>query len=201
MQFELTLQSVIFFAGSLLSFFLALMVYQRRPAPGSFPLTVFIMAVAWWCLFYGFEYAATSYEAVVLYAKLEYIGITATGLAWLFFTLELSGVNNWKTVKVILPLTVIPLLTLLLVLTNEWHGWIWSNIRQTGVSLHLVWEHGFWFWVFVAFNYSLFIAGVVFLLRSRWNRIRSFQKNKIKLLSFSLFYNFFIVICFYYYLE
>jgi hypothetical protein len=56
--------------------------------------------------------------------------------------------------------------TLLLALTNEWHGLIWSEITpiQTQTGALVRYTHGVWFWIFTIYGYIALVAGTIILI-------------------------------------
>src|SRR5262249_47214489 len=136
---------------------LALYARQRRGTVGATAFVWLALAVAEWALTYALELAGGSVQVKVLWAKLQYLGIVGTPLAWLIFTLYYTGKGRWLTHRTLALLLVLPVLTLLLVFTNEAHGLIWSRISPgaTDPFQALDVTHGAWFWVNLAFSYIL----------------------------------------------
>jgi hypothetical protein len=141
--------AVIFIAGLLISITLSIIAWGRRPAPGALLFALFVLAGAAWCFFWILEIGSPLISSKVLWAKLENIGILATGVLWLAFVLDYTGNPWWRRPRNLILLSAIPVITLLLVWTNEWHGWYYSNIyNSTGTFGEVtVWQHGPWFWL------------------------------------------------------
>jgi PAS domain S-box-containing protein len=143
----------------------ALALYARQRRATAFMWLALV--VAEWALTYALELAGSSAPAKVFWAKLQYLGITSTPLAWLIFTLHYTGKAHWLTRRKLALLLILPVLTLLLVFTNEAHGLIWSHIDvgPTGRFLALDVTHGPWFWVYWGFACTLMLAGSAILIR------------------------------------
>src|SRR5919201_2629597 len=163
---------------------LAWYAWARRHVPGATALCVVMLAVAWWAAGYSLELSSASLSAKVIWAKVEYLGIVLLPPAWLALALEYTGRERWLTRGLVLALLALPLVTLLLVLTNEWHGLIWSSLAldTTGPMPTLELAYGPWFWVHVATAYALLATGsglvTVSLVRSQ----RVFQRQGVALL-------------------
>jgi PAS domain S-box-containing protein len=172
MLFDFPIYSLVFFIGACLGVYLACVTHRRRPSPGSVPLTLFILAVTLWVFAYGLEMGSLAISDRILWAKVEYCGIVFTGLAWLCFALDYTGNRIWKTPAFVIGMGFIPVISLIMVWTNDWHGWVWSSIYPiTGAQgFQLKWEHGFWFWLILAFQYAQFILGLLVLGISMKNR-------------------------------
>ena len=66
--------------------------------------------------------------AKVFWDKAQFVGIVVAPTAWLAFVLQYTGYKLWLTRRTLVLLTILPLLTLLLVFTNETHGLIHSRV-------------------------------------------------------------------------
>jgi PAS domain-containing protein len=92
---------------------------------------------------------------------LAYLGIGALPTSWLAFCLEFSGRGRWLNQNRLVGLSVVPLFTLLVVATNDFHHWMWQNIpTPSGIRV----EYGFWLVFSASYSYFLFFAGFLFLL-------------------------------------
>jgi signal transduction histidine kinase len=99
----------------------------------------------------------------ILWAKLEYFGISYVALGMFIFTIHYSGHGNWLTSIRKTLLIAFAGFCFLTALTNEWHGQIWTDIQFTNNlpfgPLDLV--HGVFFYFIVAFQYVLITAVTV----------------------------------------
>lgn len=100
-------------------------------------------------------------------AKIEYFGITSVPILWFFFAMEHTGRGKIIREKRLGWLAIFPILTLSMVWTNEWHHLIWTStgqIEYAGIRFFTV-EHGAFYWIHVAYSYSLILTGsLLFLL-------------------------------------
>jgi len=152
-------------AAGLISVINALAVLQRRRVTASMPLLGMMVAIGWWSFAYVFELASSQQGWELLWAKIEYIGIVNVPVTYLLFALDYSGfrqkIRRWVTL-----LWLIPVITLLLVWTNESHGLIWSHVSQqmTGGYSLLALDHGVAFWIWAVYSYICILGGVVILI-------------------------------------
>ncbi|MGA7195119.1 MAG: histidine kinase N-terminal 7TM domain-containing protein [Anaerolineales bacterium] len=143
----------------------ALVVAQRRRVTGSLPLLGMMIAVGWWAFTYSFELASAQQSWELFWSKMEYIGIVNVPVFFLLFALEYSGYRP-KIQKWMAWFWIIPLITLILVWTNDFHGLIWSHISQQvsgGYNLLAV-DHGAAFWIWAAYSYLCLAAGLIILM-------------------------------------
>lgn len=128
---------------------------------------LFVLAGAAWSFFWILELGSQLLSDKILWAKLENVGILATGVLWLAFVLDYTE-NPWRRrPRNLVLLSAIPVISLLAAWTNEWHGWYYSDIYNITGSFGqvTVWQHGFWFWVSAAYQYALVLAGAIILWR------------------------------------
>ncbi len=99
------------------------------------------------------------YDTRLLISKFQYIGISLTPLSWLIFSLTAIKKTEYLKPRNIALLSVIPLITIGLAMTNEAHHLIWEKIDFTGSSI--IAEHGSWFPVHIAYSYLLIAIATI----------------------------------------
>ena len=150
----------------------------RQPHPrGTTAFIILMLAVGEWSFGYALEVGSLALSAKILFAKAQYFGITATPVAWLAFAFQYTNRNHWLTRHNLIFLTIIPLITLVLVWTNEYHGFMWRNtyLEKIAGFYSLVLDHGPWFWVYVTYSYLLLIWGTFILLQTLLRQFRMFR--------------------------
>jgi PAS domain S-box-containing protein len=127
-----------------------------------------MLSVALWSLAYVFELGSPDLGTKVLWAKIKYIGIVSVPMAWLFFVLMFTKQEQWLASRKIVFLTIIPIITLLLVWTNDLHGLIWSSIGTNNSSLSPmpVLTHGAWFWIQTIYSYLILLFATILVLEA-----------------------------------
>jgi PAS domain S-box-containing protein len=180
MVYNFQLYSGVFFLISVVALGLAAVIWMRRPSSGAALFSIFMFMWAVWAWFYGFETGALDNSAKIFWAKMEYLGVVGSGVLWLFFVLDYVGSRWWKRPEHFIPLFIIPILSLAIVWTNELHGLVWSNIypAQGSFGPILVFEHGFWFWIQIFYQYILYLTGMFILGRAG---IRKFGNYRLQL--------------------
>ncbi|MBI5029678.1 MAG: diguanylate cyclase [Chloroflexi bacterium] len=156
-----------FVFASIIALLVAIVALRRRNVPGSVTFALLMFGVAEWSFFRALEAMAVQMPAKILWGKLEYPGIVSVPLLWFIFTLEYSNSPRWfLRRRYIALLWILPIITTLLTWTNEWHGWIWSQILPGDNPIDfIIYEHGFWFWIHVVYSYCLMFIGTLQLLR------------------------------------
>lgn len=154
------------FAGAFL--FVGWQAQQRREAPGSVPLALFMLSIAIWSVCLGFEYSLTSIPNIFLFAKIEYLGLVSAPIFLLWFAAEFFGQRKLEPQPWHAALWAVPLIIVALAFTNEFHHLIWTDLslRLDSGTHRPVFEHGPWFWLFVAYNYLILMIASGLIIRS-----------------------------------
>ena len=170
-------------SSTLVSTLLALYLLRMRLVPGAAQLALLVAAVAEFSIAYLAELYFTGLQSKILLAKFQYIGIVTIPPAWLAFICRYARVKptRWCSGRVWILISIVPVLTLLFVWTNETYGIIWKETylaQFNGYSV-LTLEYGFWFWVHSAYSYLLLLTGTVILLRSIHRKQKLFQHQAV----------------------
>ena len=147
---------------------LTLFAWRRRHAPGTVPFILLMLSVALWSLAYALELGSPDLETKLLWAKIKYFGVVIVPAAWLFFVLMYTKRKQWLSLHKIVLLAIVPLITLILVWTNNLHGLIWGRIGPNSSSLFPmpVLAHGAWFWVHTTYSYLLLLFATILVLEA-----------------------------------
>ena len=160
----------VLFSSTAISALFALYLLRLRKVPGAFQLALLFAAVAEFSLMYIGELHLEGLHTKVLLAKFQYIGIVAIPVAWLAFICRYTRAKQslCSSGRLWAAISLIPMLTLLLVWSNELHGAIWQATFLSLINGYsaLTLDYGFWFWVHSAYSYILLLTGTVVLLRS-----------------------------------
>ena len=154
--------------SALISSLVAVYAWIRRSTPSALALFFLALAITEWSLGYVIEISGADLSTKFFGGKLQYFGIATTPLLWLVFAFTHANLGNRLTRQRMLLLAVIPLVTIILALTTEFHGLIWKefSVAQYQNFSGLAVSHGLWFWVQSAYSYILLAAGVYIVFRS-----------------------------------
>jgi len=160
--------AIVFLLASGLAIGTAAIAWRRRASPGNTPFTFLMLAIAQWTFTRALEAFAVDVPSKVFWAKLEYLGIVSVPVLWAIFALRYGHQDRWLTRRNVALLWLVPVISLGMVATNEWHGLVWSSIspNPTGQSDNLIYGHGAWFWIHTVYSYALVLIGSVALVRA-----------------------------------
>ncbi|MCX5779846.1 MAG: PAS domain-containing protein, partial [Firmicutes bacterium] len=144
---------------------LALFVYGFfRGHPGANSFVGLMMAIFIYSIGYYFELHSGNLEQIYFWLKLEYLGITTFPALFLIFIMQYTRRDRNLNYKLVVAMFVIPLITYVLMYTNDSHHLFYRAISMSAVGgvdlLHLV--PGPWYWVNVLYiNLMVLIANVI----------------------------------------
>jgi PAS domain S-box-containing protein len=139
----------------------------RRGLFGEVPYGILLLgSVSIWCIFYSLEIAAADLSSKVFWAKMKYLGVVFVPPSWILYALQFTGRGHWLTQGNVVLVGVVPLLTLLVVWTNEFHGLMYRSVVLANVQGLWVREasHGPWYWINAAYGHSLVLLGMVLVV-------------------------------------
>ena len=120
-----------------------------------------------WSVAYGFELASSNADQMKFFVNIEYLGITTLPVIWFLYCMELVEKDQWfkKTSNKLL-ISIIPILTLLLVWTNDFHHIHYEQISidRSGDFPMLALVPGPSFRIFTLFFYCLLLIGSYLLI-------------------------------------
>ena len=139
----------------------------RRRLPGTGLFTLLMFAGALIAVFYFFELACVEPRLKYFFLRMQFFGTAALSVIWLLLAVHFCGFRKILLPKYVLPLFIIPVATILIVWTNEYHSLFWREIGigKAGGVLYLANTFGYWNWVHLFYTYSTFIIGSVLLIR------------------------------------
>jgi signal transduction histidine kinase len=174
---------IILLASSVIGFLLLIRVWGLRSIPGTYGLMLAIGCVTEWSLTYIMEIFSASMVEKILWAKLQYFGISYVALGMFIFTMHYSGQGDWLTSTRTALLAIIASVGFVFVLTNEWHHQIWSTIQLTNDLPFgpLDITHGTVFLLMTIFQYIL-IAVITVLFFQIATRSQSLYQSQSRIM-------------------
>jgi diguanylate cyclase (GGDEF)-like protein/PAS domain S-box-containing protein len=168
MNFQFHVSGIVLFANTILCAYLAVMMWIRQVKPGGGSFAVLMLSLAVWSLAAALEDGSVDYAFKYSCSKISYLGIATSPALFLIFALEYNRFSNWMTRRNLAFLWVIPVISLLMAFTNEKHLLLWSSVVPSpGTNGEiLVYNHGIYFWVHVAFSYICLLTANVVMIRS-----------------------------------
>jgi PAS domain S-box-containing protein len=167
MTFHFPLYALAFVAGGILALYVSIVTWTRRSVPGALPFSFMLLALAGWTSARALTAYAVDFDDKVFWYKMMFFGSLPVSVLWLSFTLDYTGSTWWRRTPNLVLLYLIPFISVVLIWTNQWHGWIFVDVSlvTNGTSDYLVWSYGFWFWVAGAYQYLILAIAIIVLSR------------------------------------
>lgn len=174
-MFKITEISIAIFIATLLNIFTAYISWKRRKTKGGTYFAFAILSLTFWTLVAGFDYAAVPVSLKIFFAKLESIGYGSALPLLAAFSITYSGNEQLlKKAWIRILMVVLPLSSILLIMTDSLHGWVWSGwtMSETADNV-LIFKHGPAF-TWITFTGYFFIVIILISLL-----IASFTGNEL----------------------
>jgi len=121
-----------------------------------------------WLLMSAFEVTSDSLPTKLVFFKMQYVGLLIVPTGWLILAMQLSGYERWIKRSNLVMLSAVPVITLLLILSNEFHGLMWSTVTLNSVDpfLPLNANTGLgYLLLFHGYSYAVLILAIIIFVR------------------------------------
>ena len=122
---------------------------------------------SFWAICQALQISAADPATRLFWATVGFAGAVAAPLAWAMFAAAYTGRDRWLMPRRVALASVIPLVTLLLAVTNNAHHLVWSTatLDLSGPFPVLIeTPPAPWFWVHTAYSYALNLVGAFLIL-------------------------------------
>lgn len=128
---------------------------------------------------YAFEILCTSIGGVKFWIKVEYLGIPFLSIFWLIVVINFSGYKKFLKKEILMLLFVIPIITLILCYTNDWHHLFYKDLYMDYQGVFPVVEvvEGPWYLVEKLYEYLLMMIGFVIFIAAYLNSVEVIRKH------------------------
>ena len=142
---------------------------KRRHKPTWKAGLVLLLACAEITFAHAMQIISSDFSNRVFWFKMTQLGFTISPAAFLCLAIRYSEPERGFKLRTLILLSVFPLITNVLIFTDEFHGLMW-NPAKTAVIVNTmaflsVSNAGVWYWIFVIYSYLLMIAGCMIIIR------------------------------------
>ncbi len=162
-----------------LALLVAWLGWRRRAAPGALALMTLMLALGVWSLSYALHWLAPNPSLRGFWLQMTYFGVVVSPVAFFVMVHQFIGRDGWLTRRAYAFLSFIPLLTLIFLWTDSFHGLFFGR-RQVELQSTIL-SGGAWFFVFVFYSYGLLAIGFVLLFRA-YLRSAAFYRRQVRVL-------------------
>lgn len=167
-MFQFTPYVLLSFIALLVSIWLGITLWSRRPGLGIIPFVVMAIGLTIWTSGSLGRLISTTLVLKVIFGHLTYLGITIVPAAWLSFILEYTGNQKWVTRRLVTFLAIEPILVQLVMLTNPIHSGFWIDPQMVTIDGLTILQstNGIGFWIHAVYSYILLLISCVVLLHT-----------------------------------
>lgn len=177
MIYHLSTNSLIHVLTALAALFTIALLWKFRKSTEVKFLIFLEFFISLWAITYAIEFSQPDLNSKIIWSKLSYFGIAFIPVCYFLFTTAYSQKKVFITSKIIALLSVIPVLTIILVFTNEMHHLIWPLVVLDPVKNMAHYSHGFGFWVFFIYTETLLLIGLYNLIHSIYHFPTYYKKQ------------------------
>jgi PAS domain S-box-containing protein len=165
-----------------LSFTVGIGIYawRFRYSPGIKTFVLVMLAETSWIVGYLLELTSPDIKVKIFWDDFQFIGSMFTPLALLIFAYEYTGMQKNLTQRVRIVLTIFPILFLMLLFTNPWHGLVRDSSAQIEPSQPfnmLSYDFTFPMWVSFIYSYLIYLSATILFIRNLVHQHRVFRKQ------------------------
>jgi len=154
-----TIYTLIYLITALVSFFVAVIAWQRRRVKGGKEITLLMIASGFGSFALIFESIAAIPSEKILWSTIEFAGGITIPVLFLLFVFRFTDREKFLSKYHIISYFIIPFITFCFILTNSNHNLFWSGFSKISQQTNLMeYYHGVVFWIgYVAYSYLLLI--------------------------------------------
>ncbi|MDD2923280.1 MAG: histidine kinase N-terminal 7TM domain-containing protein, partial [Anaerolineales bacterium] len=158
--------SLAYFLAAIPYAVMGLYAWRKRPAVAVTPFAWLMLSMSIWALMYSMEIALPTIPLKKIALSFEYIGSASIPVFLIFFAFEFTGRSHWLTWRARILLWALPLLTILLIWTSEYHRLIWEIIGVVRIDGLVLLDINYRpiFWIFTIFTAITTLTAVILLL-------------------------------------
>lgn len=186
MEWDITIYLLPFVLSLGLAYLLLGLLLRQSGDRGVTCVTWILIGGICWTEISIVQLASRSRELILLVDQLLMLVVPLPAIAWFFFALHYTNNENWIGRPLLACVFVVPAITWVLVLTNEFHMLFWSDYRihfdgETGLVIAAS-EMGPWFLVHALHLYAIWAAANVLVVYRTINSWSIFRMQTIVIL-------------------
>jgi|GEM_PF-3896000 len=186
----------------IINFLIIALVKKYLEKPGAKYFIYLVCCVSIYTFFYALEISSTTIETTLFFYKLQYFGISLIPAFVLMFAFDYTGKLSLIPPNYVKSIFIIPLLTMLIVFTNEWHH-LFHHSAHFETSLfyqYLNFSPGFWYWIQQSYAILSLIVAMLLLGNMWYYSAPAFRKQVLYIfVGFSIPYMTYILYIFGYF--
>lgn len=166
------LASILLIVGAVFGAMIGLSRWRVRHRRAQARTGAYILwCASFWLAATGLQLASTAFEAKLAWSHAQFLGMLPIPVLWLHLVTQFTGFDRFMTRRRLMLLSIIPILTMVLAVTDQHHGLIfaysWLDTTTSPSILRTVFGPGLWIGVF--YSYGLLVTATLLFV---WMMIR-----------------------------
>ncbi len=173
---------LLYYSSIIASLLGAILAFRKRNQKGRIALTVCLASQALWSLMYILELQVNNDLIIVtILATLKYAPTIGTLCTYAIFSFYLTGLDTLLPRLWLNTILATAAFFLLIILTDPWHHLIWGRAQlvHSGPFITLVRDHNAFYWVFLAWAYSMIMLATIALFQKLIRSRSVFRKQDL----------------------
>jgi two-component sensor histidine kinase len=168
MGWQWTPYTLPFVATGLASLMMAVYIGRQRSLPVVKSKQMLLVVGAIWIFGYVLELIVPVAEPVRFGTWMQIVGLVSAPVAFLFYAARHSGKDRWMSARNLLGVAIVPVLTVLLMVTNDFHRLMLTDWvpATNGQFVYVVKHWGPAYWCFVAYASLIMFIAIGLLVRN-----------------------------------
>lgn len=179
MELALSIYTIILIVASIITTSLSIYAWSHREAPGARSFCGLMLVITALSLLNILVSVNTDPPLVFFWDKLRLSILVTTPLLWFAFAVQYTDRSQWLKPRLVLLSIIIPVITILLIWTNESHELFYRNITfASGQYPALqIGNYGPWFYIHASYSYLLILIGMAMLYIKVWQTSHLYRKQ------------------------
>ena len=153
---------------------------MRRTALGCIPLVILLFALSWWDITYSLFWAGAPAPYPNFWLYITYVGAVLVPATSMLIAMQISGQSYWARAPFIIALSIEPLLILILLFTDPWHGLFFAGKETQNIGM--IMAAGPAFWTNIIYSYLLLLIAFLVLIRRFFQTSGIYKKQIVVLM-------------------
>lgn len=172
------------FVSALIALLTAALTWKRRTAPGATPLILMLFANAIWAGSNGILLESNNPNWQIFWFNILTFGAIIGTPAFWAFGVEFTNHSRWLTPRNILLICIIPIVSVILGWTTDYHGLFYAVRNFTNKLPNGDWNFaaGPFYWVYIVYSYSVAIFTVGLIVHAFLRSSSIYRKQTITIL-------------------
>ena len=158
---------IAFLTCGCITLILAATGWRNRSSVCAKPFALLMFAASLWSFGAALEVSSADLPTQMFAVMLQYPGMVTVSVAWLLFAFEYSGREHWIAKKNILLLFLVPVISIVMVATNNIHHLFYTSVTEqmVGGLMYADISYGPLFWFNTIYSYLIIYIAIMFILQ------------------------------------